>query len=94
MEQGARSGLAVLTCGREVVSGPSLGHKRYYRDPDPVDGAQGCVIFVSPSGTIRKAIRGDHCEHFRSHQCSLKGPMFHTQEAARVPSALCRLTHA
>jgi hypothetical protein len=43
----------------------------YLLDPDPVDPVQGTVIFVSPSGTIRKAIPGDQSEHFRLHRCSM-----------------------
>ena len=49
----------------------SLRHKQYLVDPYPVEAELGdaVVILVSRSGTIRRAIPGDQCEHFRLHRC-------------------------
>jgi hypothetical protein len=68
-----RERLGCPECGRDVVSGVSLSQKWYRLDPDPVDAVPGTVIFVSPSGTIRKAIPGDQCEKYLLHRCRRDG---------------------
>jgi hypothetical protein len=58
-------------CGSIVVDTVSLSHKRYLVEPQPIEPgvSDDMVIFVSPTGTIRRAIPGDQAEHFRLHRC-------------------------
>jgi hypothetical protein len=58
-------------CGGRVVSAVSLSGKRYLVEAEPIEAGVGdeVIIFVSPSGTIRRAIKGDQAEHFRLHRC-------------------------
>jgi hypothetical protein len=60
-------------CGSIVVDVVSLSQNRYLVEPQPIEPgvSDDAVIFVSPTGTIRRAIPGDQCEKFRLHRCCL-----------------------